>query len=215
MFFFFEDIFNAALNVSFLFLSAPLPSPTKANSERQKSTFPSALKLTLWLCNQWQSLKWKRKKWHCREWWMPYKNICPHTASSFKTRKVRSLNKCKHSGETILCHQDSLTISYHHYCFIKWHDIKWIGSAQRMWSSSAVLLIKYKKMLHKQKIKFLIMNFVCYTGDAQASFVNYFNFSNDFSGTLFSWFYNREWKHIINYTMDFNEASSVLRVASS
>lgn len=41
VFFFCEDIFNAALNVSFLFLSAPLPSPTKANSERQKSTFPS------------------------------------------------------------------------------------------------------------------------------------------------------------------------------
>lgn len=29
------------------------------------------------------------------------------------------------------------------------------------------------------------MNFVCYTDDAQASFVNYFNFSNNFSGTLF------------------------------
>lgn len=136
------------------FIFVPFSTTSVSNKSKfwatEKYISLSALKLTLWLCNQWQSLKWKRKrkKWHCREWWMPYKNICPHTASSFKTRKVRSLNKCKHSGETNL-YQDSLTISYHHYCFIKWHDIKWIGSAQRMWSSSAVLLIKYKKMLHK------------------------------------------------------------------
>lgn len=101
-FFFFEGIFNAALKASFLFLSALFLSPTKANFERQKSTFPSLPCSSLRDCainDKVLNGKEKEKKRHCSEWWMPYKNICPCIASSFKTRQVRSLNKCKHSRD--------------------------------------------------------------------------------------------------------------------
>lgn len=55
------------------FIFVPFSTTSVSNKSKfwatEKYISLSALKLTLWLCNQWQSLKWKRKKrkkWHCR-----------------------------------------------------------------------------------------------------------------------------------------------------
>lgn len=79
------------LNASFLFLSALLPFQQKQILSDRKVHFPlcpAAHSLTVQsMAKSEMGKKKPTKTQQCSEWWMPYKNICPCMASSFREKK--------------------------------------------------------------------------------------------------------------------------------
>lgn len=171
-FFFFWRHFQCSTE-SFIFV--PFSTVSFSNKSKfwatEKYISLSALQLTPWLCNQWQSLKWEREREKTTLQWMM--NAIQKYMSLYSLELQNKASKIPEQmqtfkRQTILCYQNSLFFehlwqlhAYHHCCFIKWHDIKLIRSAQLNMTGKHCPVIKCTKICFiKRPIQ--IMNFVCY-----------------------------------------------------
>lgn len=143
------------------FIFVPFSTVSFSNKSKfwatEKYISLSALQLTPWLCNQWQSLKWEREREKTTLQWMmnaiqKYMSLYSLELQNKGSKIPEQMQTFKR--QTILCYQNSLFFkhpwqlpAYHCYCFIKWH-IKLIRSAQWTWPASTVLLIKCTKICY-------------------------------------------------------------------
>lgn len=128
-------IFNAALTECFIFVPFSTASfPTKANSEWQKSTFPSLP------CSSLSDCAINGKVWNGKKethqnptvQWMTnaIQKYMSLNGLKLQKSKVRSLKKCKHprDRQSLVNNVFSLKVfvlsPHHHYCFVKGHDIE-------------------------------------------------------------------------------------------